>query len=195
MLLRSLGKHPASSMKSPSGHWAKRDSEPFQVQGEEIRRQAKGSQAKPHRHGIRNQPGASCNHRTAAQGRAPRCSCCSNRRCTSTPSAQAALGTLFCNVAGRERRLVIETHSDHLLDRVRHGRTRRLRQVEARRRFHFVLRAPRPDCRRSHSLPPIGRRGKRLGSSGRLPKFFPGRNSEVAVEETACGGLRNVRHS
>ena len=35
------------------------------------------------------------------------------------PSAQAALGSLFCNVAGRERQLVIETHSDHLLDRVR----------------------------------------------------------------------------
>ena len=35
------------------------------------------------------------------------------------PSAQAALGSLFCNVAGRGRQLVIETHSDHLLDRVR----------------------------------------------------------------------------
>ena len=35
------------------------------------------------------------------------------------PSAQAALGSLFCNVAGREHQLVIETHSDHLLDRVR----------------------------------------------------------------------------
>lgn len=35
------------------------------------------------------------------------------------PSAQAALGSLFCNVACRDRQLVIETHSDHLLDRVR----------------------------------------------------------------------------
>ena len=35
------------------------------------------------------------------------------------PSAQAALGSLLCNVASRERQLVIETHSDHLLDRVR----------------------------------------------------------------------------
>jgi hypothetical protein len=35
------------------------------------------------------------------------------------PSAQAALGSLFCNVATRERQLVIETHSDHLIDRVR----------------------------------------------------------------------------
>ena len=36
------------------------------------------------------------------------------------PSAQAALGSLLCNIAARGRRqLVIETHSDHLLDRVR----------------------------------------------------------------------------
>ena len=35
------------------------------------------------------------------------------------PSAQAALGSLFCQVAGRRRQLVVETHSDHLLDRVR----------------------------------------------------------------------------
>ena len=35
------------------------------------------------------------------------------------PSAQAALGSLFCQVARRRRQLVVETHSDHLLDRVR----------------------------------------------------------------------------
>ena len=35
------------------------------------------------------------------------------------PSAQAALGSLFCQVAGPNRQLVVETHSDHLLDRVR----------------------------------------------------------------------------
>lgn len=35
------------------------------------------------------------------------------------PSAQAALGTLFCKVAGPDRQLIVETHSDHLLDRVR----------------------------------------------------------------------------
>ena len=35
------------------------------------------------------------------------------------PSAQAALGSLFCEVATPERQLVIETHSDHLIDRVR----------------------------------------------------------------------------
>ena len=35
------------------------------------------------------------------------------------PSAQAALGSLFCQIAVPARQLVVETHSDHLLDRVR----------------------------------------------------------------------------
>ena len=35
------------------------------------------------------------------------------------PSAQAALGSLFCRIAAWNRQLIVETHSDHLLDRVR----------------------------------------------------------------------------
>ena len=38
------------------------------------------------------------------------------------PKAQAALGTLFCQVAGSgnpNRQLIVETHSDHLINRVR----------------------------------------------------------------------------
>lgn len=35
------------------------------------------------------------------------------------PSAQAALGSLFCQVAGSSRQLIVETHSDYLIDRVR----------------------------------------------------------------------------
>ena len=35
------------------------------------------------------------------------------------PSAQAALGSLFCQTASRERQLIVETHSDNLIDRVR----------------------------------------------------------------------------
>ena len=35
------------------------------------------------------------------------------------PSAQAALGSLFCEITSWERQLIVETHSDHLLDRVR----------------------------------------------------------------------------
>ena len=35
------------------------------------------------------------------------------------PTAQAALGSLFCSLAGPGRQLVVETHSDYILDRVR----------------------------------------------------------------------------
>ena len=35
------------------------------------------------------------------------------------PSAQAALGSLFCSVAETGRQLLVETHSDYLMDRVR----------------------------------------------------------------------------
>ena len=36
------------------------------------------------------------------------------------PSAQAALGSLFCEIAAEKRsQLIIETHSDHLLERIR----------------------------------------------------------------------------
>ena len=35
------------------------------------------------------------------------------------PSAQAALGSLFCQIAAPDRQLIVEMHSDHLLDRVR----------------------------------------------------------------------------
>ena len=35
------------------------------------------------------------------------------------PSAQEALGSFFCEIASPERQLIVETHSDHVLDRVR----------------------------------------------------------------------------
>ncbi len=35
------------------------------------------------------------------------------------PTAQAALGTLFCQMAEQEHQLVVETHSDHLVNRIR----------------------------------------------------------------------------
>ena len=35
------------------------------------------------------------------------------------PSAQAALGSLFCQLASRRNQIIVETHSDHLMDRVR----------------------------------------------------------------------------
>ena len=35
------------------------------------------------------------------------------------PSAQAALGSLFCETAAAGRQIIVETHSDHLIDRAR----------------------------------------------------------------------------
>ena len=35
------------------------------------------------------------------------------------PKAQAELGSLFCQLAGTERQFIVETHSDHLMNRVR----------------------------------------------------------------------------
>ena len=35
------------------------------------------------------------------------------------PRAQAALGSLFCDIAAPGRQLIVETHSDYLIDRVR----------------------------------------------------------------------------
>jgi len=35
------------------------------------------------------------------------------------PSAQAALGSLFCDAVSKGRQLIVETHSDHLIDRIR----------------------------------------------------------------------------
>ena len=35
------------------------------------------------------------------------------------PSAQAALGSLFCDVAASGKQIVVETHSDYIIDRVR----------------------------------------------------------------------------
>ena len=34
------------------------------------------------------------------------------------PSAQAALGSLFCSVAAAGRQLIVETHSDYIIDRI-----------------------------------------------------------------------------
>ena len=34
------------------------------------------------------------------------------------PRAQAALGSLFCNLAASGKQIIVETHSDYVLDRV-----------------------------------------------------------------------------
>ena len=84
----------------------------------EVRSQAQGSPAQSHRRRIRRQPGpARCNG-AAAPGRSP-LFLLQQPEVHLHPSAQAALGSLFCRVASPDRQLIVETHSDHLLDRVR----------------------------------------------------------------------------
>ena len=47
------------------------------------------------------------------------CACLQQPEIHLHPSAQAALGSLFCSIAATSIQLMVETHSDHLLDRVR----------------------------------------------------------------------------
>ena len=86
------------------------------------------------------------------------------------PSAQAALGTLFCQVAKPERQLVVETHSDHLLDRVRmdvRDRTTELKSDDV-----SILFFERKDLDvRIHSLR-IDEEGNIEGAPGSYRRFF-----------------------
>ena len=86
------------------------------------------------------------------------------------PSAQAALGSLFCQVAGPDRQLIIETHSDHLLDRVRmdvRDRTTKLKPDDV-----SILFFDRGDLDvRIHSLR-LDREGNVLGPPEGYRRFF-----------------------
>ena len=44
---------------------------------------------------------------------------CNSQRCIFIRGAQAAFGSLLSDVAAEGRQLIVETHSDHLIDRVR----------------------------------------------------------------------------
>ena len=86
------------------------------------------------------------------------------------PSAQAALGSLFCAIAGRRRQLLVETHSDHLLDRVRMD----VRDGKTKLKPHDVsiLFFERGDLDvRIHSLR-LDREGNVLGAPPSYRRFF-----------------------
>ena len=99
-------------------HLGKRDCEPFQVQVRKSGRRLKG----PHRNLIDVGYGVSQvlpMITELLEEDAPPIFLLQQPKVHLNPSAQAALGSLFCQVASEERQLIIETHSDHLLDRVR----------------------------------------------------------------------------
>ena len=99
-------------------HLGKRDSEPFQVQVRKSGRSLKG----PRRNLIDVGYGVSQVLPVITEllrKDAPRMFLLQQPEVHLHPSAQAALGSLFCQVAAPARQLIVETHSDHLLDRVR----------------------------------------------------------------------------
>lgn len=86
------------------------------------------------------------------------------------PSAQAALGSLFCWVAKSSRQLIVETHSDHLLNRVRMDV--RDGEAELKPEDVSILYFERGDLDvRIHSLS-IDGEGNILGAPPSYGKFF-----------------------
>ena len=100
-------------------HLGKRDTEPFQIQVRKFsRKQKKG----PRRNLIDVGYGVSQVLPVITellQEDAPPMFLLQQPEVHLHPTAQAALGSLFCQVASSERQLIVETHGDYLLDRVR----------------------------------------------------------------------------
>ena len=129
MLSKSLGKRPLFDEISvkPLG---KRDSEPFQVQIRKFGKRAKGpqrnlidvgygvSQVLPIITDLLRREVRDVRRDEETKSLRP-IFLLQQPEVHLHPSAQAALGSLFCQIAGSNRQLVVETHSDHLLDRVR----------------------------------------------------------------------------
>ena len=116
--LEDFGKNAGLFDEIDIRHLGKRDSEPFQVQVRKSGRKLKG----PRRNLIDLGYGVSQVLPVITElleKDAPPIFLLQQPEVHLHPSAQAALGSLFCRVAGPERQLIVETHSDHLLDRVR----------------------------------------------------------------------------
>ena len=116
--LEDFGKEAGLFDEIDIRHLGKRDSEPFQVQVRKSGRKLKG----PRRNLIDVGYGVSQVLPVISellQEEASPIFLLQQPEVHLHPSAQAALGSLFCRVAGPERRLVVETHGDHLLSRVR----------------------------------------------------------------------------
>ena len=117
-LLEAFGKYSGLFDEISIKRLGNRDSEPFQVQ---IRKYGGGRKG-PQRNLIDVGYGVSQVLPVITEllrGDAPNMFLLQQPEVHLHPSAQAALGSLFCDVAGAGRQLVIETHSDHLMNRVR----------------------------------------------------------------------------
>lgn len=117
-VIENFGKEAGLFDEIDIRHLGKRDSEPFQVQVRKSGRKLKG----PRRNLIDVGYGVSQVLPVITElleKDAPPMFLLQQPEVHLHPSAQAALGSLFCQVANVNRQLIVETHSDYLLDRVR----------------------------------------------------------------------------
>lgn len=167
--LENFGKEAGLFDEIDIRHLGKRDSEPFQVQVRKSGRKLKG----PRRNLIDVGYGVSQVLPVITElleRDAPPMFLLQQPEVHLHPSAQAALGSLFCQVASAERQLIIETHSDHLLDRVRmdvRDRNTKLKPEDV-----SILFFERKDMDvRIHSLE-FDEEGNVLGAPDSYRKFF-----------------------
>ena len=116
--LEDFGKEAGLFDEIDIRHLGKRDSEPFQMQVRKSGRKLKG----PRRNLIDVGYGVSQVLPVITElleKDAPPMFLLQQPEVHLHPSAQAALGSLFCEVATTGKQLVVETHGDHLLSRVR----------------------------------------------------------------------------
>ncbi len=86
------------------------------------------------------------------------------------PSAQAALGTLFTNVCSHKRQLIVETHSDYLINRVRMDIRDRKCKIDEND-VSILYFEPIGDSVRIHSIR-IDEMGNVLGAPPSYRRFF-----------------------
>ena len=102
------------------------------------------------------------------------------------PSAQAALGSLFCQVAAEGHQIVVETHSDYLLDRVRmevRDGTADLRPNDVSILYFEARQSGRKDSLDTH-----GRRGQHIGAPDSYRSFFMEGDGSFTLEAPAKPG-------
>ena len=102
------------------------------------------------------------------------------------PSAQAALGRLFCRVADPQRQLIVETHGDYLLDRVRMDVRDREGDLKPDDVSILYFERQDPDVK-IHSLR-IDEEGNVLGAPPGYRRFFMEESSRSVWKRRAGGG-------
>ena len=88
--------------------------------GAKIRQEGeKGTQAKSGGRGIRGQPDTAGARGPVSHRRTAPCFFSNSPSCICTRAPRPALGSLFCRTAEAGRQLIVETHSDYIMNRIR----------------------------------------------------------------------------